>query len=183
MISGANRLGFWFKKPNDFSISWTTSQSGITPYDPGGWSITNSNLRATFYVQDSVNCGGYNQEVQEGVAIARIYTGQYNYNMAVFVDGLGETYSSNHDRINVYLAGHQWGQPPLGTLLSAGGSTGGTLETACSESPLIVDYYELPPYYLFAYKSYTLTLNYSTIDNLYHKNVYAEVDLQFFAIP
>lgn len=184
MIFGAGRMGFWFRKPTDFKISWSTSQNGILNTEPGGWDISFDNLRATFTVQNSYNCGGNNANIQTGVAVATIYTGEYNWNMSAFLDGTGERYAANYDRMNVYLSGHQFGVAP-GTILSTGlsGGGGGPGSECDPGQPLVVTYYESPPYFLYKYKTYTLTLDYSTIDNLYHNGVYAQVDLEFFPIP
>lgn len=170
MRFGGNRLGFWFVNQYPAKIEWTTIQSGINPIPAGyGWTVQDdSDVRSglnyvQFNMQLSTNCGGTNNNIQEGTATGTITTGVVPWTLLVNIQGNGEGDAAGYEEIIVTLYGNEL--PPLGTRMAYGVSTGSGL--GCTVAPLSVTYLN-NPMSLTALSTYTLKVEFSTKDNLFN---------------
>lgn len=80
-------------------ISWETSATG-TVGDP--WTITNGGKTVRYSVEDSWDCGGTNEEVQTGTALATITVSETT-SMGFDFTGLAELQSTGFENIAFYL--------------------------------------------------------------------------------
>lgn len=175
MNFGAARLGFWFVGL-PFRIVWNTTDYGLIAGQPGGWQVSNGGLKIRFDVQDSLNCGGLNGDVQGGTATATINTGQHSYNFTPTLTGIGELQDSGYEDMNLYLNGGTYNNVLLVSSTSAGGSLG------CNMGPVVQTTVVPPPHLLTSSTSYTFTLSFSTNDPLYHLGSYYECELDFVRV-
>lgn len=176
MMFTASRLGYWFV-PVPISILWNTTQSGLISGIEGGWQISNAGLRVRFDMQDSANCGGPNSSVQSGTATGSIDTGQKSYTFVPTLTGFGEAQDGGFEIMDLFLAGGSYGTGN-GTKLVNAVSSGGGLGCA-NGTPVTQTTFVPGPYTLAASTVYTFKLQFSTGDNLFHKNCFYECNLAF----
>jgi hypothetical protein len=175
MNFGGSRLGFWFNN-SPFNITWNTSQTGIEPScGAGGWYVTNQGLLIRYIIQDSVNCGGCNDNIQTGTATATISTGSSSYYFYYNLSGVAEYQNATYELMDLYL--NQVGSPITTKLVSATGWEQGLGCNYFGPAQQIV--YVNPPAILAANQSYNFILNFTTNDPLYHLNCYYECALNF----
>jgi hypothetical protein len=150
-----------------FSIIWNLSYTGIV----GGsspWIVSNNNKRIRYNVENSLNCGGINSNIQTGTAVANIFTGSFDGNMNIDFSGIGEAQSSGFEKISFYLDD---------VLVGAGNAPGGG--QGCVMGPIVKTPSIILPIKLQANRNYVFRINFSTVDPLFHVNAYYVVDLSF----
>jgi len=151
--------------PVIFTINWETVQSGTI--SSGGWQITDNGNSIRFNIEDSVNCGGSNANIQRGIATATInVTGGIRI-MTVSLSGLAERQSTGFESMKLALDGI--------TIISST-SPGGNL--GCLMGPVVVSTLVNGPYLIPA-GIHTLVLSFSTVDALYHKGAFYLCQLTF----
>lgn len=177
MNFGGSRLGFWFNS-SPFSLTWNTSQTGIEPTcqdGTGGWYISNQGLLIRYVIQDSVNCGGCNNNVQAGTATATISTGSSSYYFYYNLSGIAEYQNAAYELMDLYI--NAAGSPITTKLVTA---TAVELGAGCSNfGPADQIVLVAPPYILNSNTTYNFTLNFTTNDPLYHVGCYYECSLNF----
>lgn len=174
MNFGASRIGFWFV--DLFEITWNFTQFGLIGDPPlGGWTQSNRGKRVRFDVQDSLNCGGLNNNRQYGEAIATINTSISNYEMSWAIEGLGEAEAPLYESLKFYLRNITDGTPEI--LLAEANAPGGGL--GCAMAAVTVNNIVIPPVSLDAFKNYRLRVTFDTLDNLFHVGAYYQISLRF----
>jgi hypothetical protein len=151
------------------SLSWSTSQSNIISGIPGGWVIENDGRSIRFVIQNSANCGGPNNSVQSGTAVATIVTGSQGYRFNPSLSGLGEAQDTNFENMMLNLNGTN-----ILRATSAGGQQGCAANVPVIQTTLVA-----PPYTLQPNTTNTFTLSFTTQDNLYHVNAFYLLNLTF----
>lgn len=178
MNFGASRLGFWFLN-SPFSLTWSTSETGIEPScGAGGWAIANQGLLIRYIIQDSLNCGGCNDNVQAGTATATINTGLNSYYFYYDLRGVAEYQNAGYELMDLFLG--QVGSPITTKLVSALGEEQGLGCGYFGPAQQIV--YVNPPVILQPNTTYNFILNFTTNDNLYHLGCYYECALNFMRV-
>lgn len=152
--------------PNPFSISWNTSYSGTLNGNP--WIISNNNKKIRYNVEDSGDCGGSNNNIQTGLAIATINTGNANVNMEIDFDGLGEAQASEFELIRFYLDNNL-----IGSANAPGGGLGCVMGTVVKNPP------NIPTIVLSPNTQYEFKIDFTTNDALFHVGAFYEVNLVF----
>lgn len=152
--------------PNPFSISWNTSYSGTLNGDP--WIISNNNKKIRYNVEDSQNCGGSNNNIQTGIAIATINTSSNSVNMNIDFDGLGEAQASEFELIRFYLNDN---------LIASANAPGGGLR--CAMGPVVKDPPNIPTIVLSPNTQYQFKIDFTTSDAQFHVGAFYEVSLVF----
>jgi hypothetical protein len=84
----------------DLTIDWTTTFSG-TFGDP--WTISNGGKTIRFTLDDSEDCGGSNNQVQEGTAEAIIFNSTSSITMGFSFTGIAELEDSGFENISFFL--------------------------------------------------------------------------------
>ena len=157
-----SRLGFWFTTnttppiPVPLTIEWNTAQSGIV--GNGGWQVSDGGRRVRFQVEQSTNCGGYNNNTQTGTAIGSINTGNSSYIFDPILSGIGEVESAAYDLMRLVLNN---------VLIVRAHAPGGGRGCAPGE-PVVTDIIVPPPYVLAANTTHTFSLNFTTNDRFYN---------------
>jgi hypothetical protein len=156
-------------------LTWTTSSNatGVPSCQPSGWTISNQNLRIRYSISNSVDCGGTCNLTQTGIATATITVGGLNTYLGLDFTGVGEREQSDFEKIKFTLNGGSYSNVELANAHAPGGNK------ECKMGPVVKQYLVPPPYLLIANTIYTLTINFTTNDPLYHKDAYYEVNLQF----
>jgi len=156
-------------------LSWANSSNatGVPSCQPSGWAISNQNLRIRYNIANSINCGGTCGITQTGVATATITVGGLNTYLGLDFTGIGEREQSNFEKIKFTLNGGSYSNVELANAHAPGGNK------ECKMGPVVKQYLVPPPYLLIAYTVYTLTIDFTTADSLYHKDAYYEVNLKF----
>jgi hypothetical protein len=175
MTLGASRIGFWYLN-DPVNITWSTTQDGIVEEceQPGGWSITNQGRTIRFNVQDSMNCGGCNPNIQSGSATATISVGATPYLFYYNLTGLGEPEAPTYELMELRINGGAYNDVQLVTARSPGGEKG-----CAPAEPVVITQLVPQPLSLATGTDYTFTLNFTTNDNLFHINSYYECILSF----
>ncbi len=147
-------------------LTWATTSNttGVPSCQPSGWTISNQNLRIRYDISNSVNCGGTCAITQTGVATATITVGGLNTYLGLDFTGIGEREQSNFEKIKFTLNGGSYSNVELANAHAPGGNK------ECKMGPVVKQYLVPPPYLLIAYTVYTLTIDFTTADALYHKN-------------
>jgi len=175
MTLGASRIGFWYLN-DPVDITWSTSESGIVEEceQAGGWAITNQGRTIRFNIQDSMNCGGCNPNIQSGTATATLSVGTTPYFFYYNLTGLGEPEAPTYELMELRLNGGIYNNVQLITARSPGGEQG------CAPAlPVNITTLVAPPLYLSTNTNYDFTLNFTTNDNLFHINAFYECVLSF----
>lgn len=176
MNFGGSRLGFWFNN-SPFSLTWSTSQTGIEPTcqdGTGGWYISNQGLLIRYVIQDSLNCGGCNGNIQAGVATATINTGASSYYFSYNLSGIAEYQNAAYELMSLYI---NQDSLPATKLVTASGRE---LGAGCSQfGPPDQIIHVPPPYTLNSNTTYHFSLDFTTNDPLYHVGCYYECSLNF----
>jgi hypothetical protein len=152
--------------PIYFSIIWATTFYGTNDGDP--WLITRGGNSIRFSIEDSGNCGGSNDNVQGGTAIATIQTGSQAVQFDLTFDGLAELQDSGYENIEFLLDS---------VLLAT--ATSQDLDQGCDMGPVTSTFFVSFPMLLAANTTYVLEINFTTGDALYHVDGYYQIDLNF----
>jgi len=142
-------------------ITWMTTVEG-----GGEWVVTNDGTTIRFNIDNSVDCGGSNSNVQSGTARARIFPAD-SYDLTLEIVGISEL-DDNFELMTVSL-----NRQPL---VSA---TSDALGLECGMGPVIFTEILPPPYTLSADSRYTFKIDFTTGDNLDHVDAYYELNLVF----
>jgi hypothetical protein len=145
-------------------ITWdTSSYYGIMGSNP--WVVTENGGRIRFNIEDSLNCGGSNDNTQGGTATATINVGGSAGSLGFSFLGVAEEQDTGYELIDFYLNG----------VLVASATSPGTIGgNTCVMGPAVVTYHVAPPYALAANSVNTLIINFTTGDGLYHVGAYYE---------
>jgi len=160
--------------PGTCSISWSTVSYDLSAGDEvptevfNRWVVSNEGRTLRFNVQDSLNCGGTNDSTQSGTATAIIDVIGDDFNLGINFSGMAETYETNYENITFYL-------DDVAILSATSPGNIGDPED-CSVGPVIQTVIIPPPYTLQNGNQYTLRVEFTTNDNLYHKDAYYQAD-------
>ena len=88
-----------YSSSKSFQLNWQTSQQG-TSGNP--WTITNSGKTIRFTLEDSEDCGGSNNSVQSGDAVAFL-TPTESLWLDFDFSGIAELQDSGYENISFYL--------------------------------------------------------------------------------
>lgn len=155
------------KCENINDISWATTFAGTLNGNP--WSITTSGRDVSFYMEDSLNCGGSNSNTQYGTAVATVSVGVYPIYMTYSFTGNVEQQDTNYENMSFFLND---------ILLTE--ATSQNLDLSCTMGlPISTTYFE-PPYLLSAVTVNEFKITFTTGDGLYHKDAYYKINLGFF---
>jgi hypothetical protein len=145
-------------------ITWdTSSYYGIMGSNP--WVVTENGGRIRFNIEDSLNCGGSNDETQGGTATATITVGGSAGSLGFSFSGVAEEEATGYELISFYLNG---------VLIASATSPGTIGGDTCVMGPAVVTYHVAPPYALAANSVNTLIINFTTFDEFYHVGAYYE---------
>ncbi len=112
----------------NFDVEWITAQTGqlnpVTSTHP--WTVSSDNLTIRYDVEDSLNCGGSNDNVQTGTAEATITIGAVDVNMKLDFEGVGEMEHPDFEKITFKLDG---------TVIADAHAAGGGL--GCTMGPVV----------------------------------------------
>jgi hypothetical protein len=151
-------------------LSWTTTVSN--PCNSAPWTISNNNSTIRYDIEDSVNCGGSCANTQAGTATANITVGASAVDMDLDFEGIGEFQAANFEKISFRLNSVE-----VARANAAGGGQG------CVMGPVVKTFITSPPYRLNANTQYTLFIDFTTNDAMYHVGAFYEVDLSFTNVP
>jgi hypothetical protein len=151
-------------------LSWTTTVSN--PCNSAPWTISNNNSTIRYDIEDSVNCGGSCANTQAGTATANITVGASDVDMDLDFEGIGEFQAANFEKISFRLNNVE-----VARANAAGGGQG------CVMGPVVKTFITSPPYRLNANTQYTLFIDFTTNDAMYHVGAFYEVDLSFTNVP
>ena len=167
------------------NISWSTVSYDLSTIDDGQggwmvpqdeqpvevynrWIISNEGRTIRFNIQDSINCGGTNGSIQSGTATAIIDVVDDDFNLGINFSGMAEKYQSGFENIEFYLDE---------ILILSATSPGNTQEQLdCGVGPVVQTIIVPPPYTLQSGNQYTLRIEFTTSDPLYHKDAYYQAD-------
>lgn len=151
-----------------FGLSWATTNTSFAQCPGSEWVITNNNQSIRYNISNSANCGGTCNQVQTGTATATITVGSSNVNMALDFNGLVEWQNSGFERMVFKLNGTE----------VARGESKNELQ-GCTMGPVQKVFTVSPPYFLAANTTYTLLIEFTTGDALYHNNAFYQINLGF----
>jgi hypothetical protein len=145
-------------------VTWSTTVGG-----GGEWIITNDGKTIRFAIEDSLNCGGSNPNIQSGTAAAEIITSE-TYALTLEIVGIAELQDGTFEKMTVSLNGQ--------TVVSA---TSTDLNQGCAMGPAI--FTELvPPPYILPPAVHTFEIVFTTADGLYHVDAFYELNLVFVPV-
>jgi hypothetical protein len=151
------------------SISWNLVQNtDVSGCQDGGWVVSNSGMNVRYNIANSLNCGGSCNITQTGTATATINVGGQNLNMALSFEGLAERQASSYELISFFLNNVE-----VAKATSPGGNLG------CQFGPAVPTFLVASPYPLNANTQYTLRIEFTTGDSLYHTGCFYDADLVF----
>lgn len=148
------------------NISWTYSTLNLVPDVPGGWTVSNWGKTIRFTVQDSSNCDGPNDLVQEGFAEGTI-TVTEGSTLQIRVMGIAELEATNYELLSVSLNHEE--------ILRAS-SAGGSLQC---QMGAVISQNLIPPPYILTPGENRLSVSFSTADPLFHVGCYYELHFGF----
>ena len=151
-------------------LSWVTTVNN--PCNAAPWTISNNNSTIRYDIVDSVNCQGTCADTQAGTATATITAGASDVDMDLDFEGIGEFQAANYEKISFWLNGVE-----VARANAAGGGLG------CVMGAVVKTFITSPPYRLNANTQYTLFINFTTNDAMYHVGAFYEVDLSFTNVP
>jgi hypothetical protein len=155
--------------PGTCDINWNTSSydviAGVPVTVDNRWVVSNNGQTIRINVEDSVECGGTNNYVQNGIATATIDVVGDDFNLDFNFSGIAEKELSGYESIIFTL-----NDELLATATSPGGNLG------CEMGPVISTFYLPPPYTLRSGNQYILKIEFTTGDNHYHKDAYYQAD-------
>lgn len=155
------------KCENINDISWATTFAGTLSGNP--WTITTSGRDVSFYMEDSLNCGGSNANIQSGTAVATVSVGVYPIYMTYEFTGNVEQHDTNYENMSFILND---------VLLAF--ATSRDLDLGCTMGlPLSTVYFQ-PPYTLSAGTVNEFKITFTTGDGAFHKDAYYQINLGFF---
>ena len=88
-----------FSSPSTFQLNWQTTHDG-TSGNP--WSISNSGKTIRFTLEDSLNCGGSNDNTHSGTAEA-LFNPTANFSLGFSFIGIAELEETGFENIEFYL--------------------------------------------------------------------------------
>lgn len=166
-----------------FDLSWATDsfentgfEGSLEPTVRNPWVITDSGRKVRFVVEDSLNCGGPNDNIQSGTATATIQVGDFDVIMSIDFEGVVEYQDTGFERISFILDGGAFSNVLLAEATSA------DLDQECvsgSLRPQEKIFHVSSPYTLLAGVTYTLRITFTTYDNLFHVGCYYQVNFGF----
>jgi hypothetical protein len=151
-------------------LSWVTTVNN--PCNPAPWKILNNNLTIRYDIENSDNCGGSCADTQAGTATATITVGASDVDMDLDFEGIGEFQAANFEKISFQLDGVE-----VARANAAGGGQG------CVMGDVVKTFITPPPYRLNANTQYTLFIDFTTNDAMYHVDAWYAVDLSFTNVP
>jgi hypothetical protein len=151
------------------NISWNLVQNtDVSGCQDGGWVVSNSGMSVRYNIANSLNCGGSCNITQTGTATATINVGSQNLNMALSFEGIAERQATNFENIRFFLNNVE-----VARATSPGGNLG------CQFGPAVSTFLVASPYPLNANTQYTLRIEFTTGDALYHVGCFYDADLIF----
>lgn len=148
-------------------IDWAVTYAGTLNGNP--WTVSTSGRFVRFSIEDSWNCGGTNNNVQSGTAVASISVGKYPIYMNLNFIGNVEQQNTGYENMSFYLNN---------AYLASATSVEAML--SCVMGPPISTYIISPPYFLSAYSLNEFLITFTTFDALYHLDAYYEINLDFY---
>jgi len=150
------------------NLEWITTYSGQNNGNP--WTVSNNGSGLRIDLEDSENCGGSNENVQSGTAIATITVVGSNVELGFAFSGIAEMQDSGFENISFYLDDER-----VASATSPGGNLG------CEMGPSVVTYWVNPPYILEA-GTHTFLVDFSSGDSLFHVGSYYAAEFTCQAI-
>lgn len=151
-------------------VQWNLSSSGLVTGYNGGWELSNNGQTLVYNIQDSLNCGGINNQTQRGIATATIFLSTtINYYVSFKLSGIGEAEEENYERMDVYLNGK---------VITTGRSRGGG-KLCDTNIPVKITTWEPGPFILYSGTTNVIFVDFSTGDGLFHSNAFYRLDLIF----
>lgn len=153
----------------DFAgLSWAFSYEGTINGNP--WTFTTPATSVRFTIEDSFNCGGVNDNIQSGTALASISAGLTDIYMDLDFTGLAEDHDAFYENMSFYLNG-----------VEVASATSHDYNLFCTSfSPPQTGYIVNPPYLLSANSVNEFRIDFTTNDALYHLDCFYQINLQFF---
>lgn len=149
-------------------LSWEFTYSGLLNGNP--WTVTNPATSVRFDIEDSLNCGGLNDNVQLGTATASISTGARPIYMNLEYTGLAEDEDEFFENMSFFLNN-----------VKVASATSHNYDLGCSSfSPPQTGYIVNPPYVLSANTVNEFLVDFTTQDPLFHLNCFYQTNLSFF---
>ena len=166
MVSTSSPTG----TPGALLLDWDTSQSGVIA-GSGGWSIPASDGTVIrFDLEDSVDCGGPNSNVQAGTATASIEL-EGDTLLSVDIEGLGGAAGTISPEIMTVLVD--------GVIVSSASPEG---SERCAGASLVQNNVFQQPLLLRA-GTRAISLSFTSRDNLFHQDAFYEARFVFQEAP
>ena len=143
--------------------NWSTTFQGTLNGTP--WVISNANKTLRFDIEDSGNCGGVNNNIQKGTAVAYVTACNDQY-LCISVTGMAERELTNFENLAITLNGTN-----VIRATSPGGFSG------CMMGPVTTTYFVPSPYFLANNSVNQLQVYFTTGDPWYHENAFYQIDL------
>lgn len=153
----------------DFAgLSWSFTYGGTLSGNP--WTVSSPASSVKFTIEDSLNCGGLNPNVQYGTALASISTDSNAVYMDLDFTGLAEDEDAFFENMSFFLNG-----------VKVASATSHDYNLGCSSfSPPQTGYIINPPYVLSANTVNEFLVDFTTQDPLYHVDCFYQINLRFF---
>lgn len=157
-----------YQKCEDINdLTWETTFLGTEHGNP--WSISNSGRDVSFIIEDSLDCGGTNANVQEGTAVATISVGIYTIYMSFSFEGNVEQQDSGFENMSFFLNN-----------VELGNATSRNLDLGCVMGPPLSNVLVSPPYVLSPDSENEFRITFTTGDGRWHNDAYYRINLGFF---
>ena len=154
--------------PLNIPIEWTSTATGLI--NDGGWKISNNGNTIRFEAKDSLDeFGAENPNTQTGTATATFSVKQ-TVQLTATVSGVGEPFETGIEKMTVSIDGVEiaMGQSPE---LDESPTTCEPVPIEATSKPVL-----LTP------GKYTIAVDFTTTDELYHINVYFQANLAFVVV-
>jgi hypothetical protein len=148
-------------------INWAVTYDGTLNGNP--WTVSTSGRFVRFSIENSVECGGTNINIQSGTAVASISVGKYPIYMNLNFIGNVEQQNTGFENMSFYLNENY---------LASATSVEAGLE--CIMGPPISTFIVNPPYLLSAYSINEFLITFTTGDGRWHFNAFYEINLDFY---
>ena len=134
----------------------------------GGWKISDLGRTIRFDVEPDEECGGTNPNTQTGEAKATITGLPPGVQLAYTLQGQGEIEATGFDELRFLIDGD---------IVASSTSPGGGGGCAAGDGPVVVTTTQASPVAVSG--NIQLELEFTTIDNLYHKDSFYELTFNF----
>lgn len=151
----------------DLSIAWNFNWDGQVSGNP--WTLNPNLSSIRIDVEDSFNCGGPNGNIQNGQAVATITVGNSNVDLDFIINGLGERELQGYETLTISINNN---------IIGMSKSPGGNLGCDGGVGPVIITQ-QPQTQTLLANNQYTISIDFSTIDDSFHVGAFYEIDLLF----